>query len=59
MFLLIFYQRPHRMTREQRDDYHARLDKHYMTGTWYAQSAAGTIYVLATVMERVDNDLLW
>ncbi|KAJ7118712.1 CDC45 family [Mycena epipterygia] len=33
--------------------------KHYMAGTWHGQSAAGTIYILATVLERVDNDLLW
>lgn len=30
-----------------------------MTGTWYGQSAASTVYILATVLERVDNDLLW
>ena len=30
-----------------------------MSGTWYGQSASGTIYILATVLERVDNDLLW
>ncbi|KAJ7184280.1 CDC45-like protein [Mycena filopes] len=33
--------------------------KHYMAGTWHGQSAAGTIYILATVLERVDNELLW
>jgi cell division control protein 45 len=47
------------MTRDERDLYAARLQKHYMTGTWYGQSAAGTMYILATVLERVDNDLLW
>ncbi|ETW85742.1 hypothetical protein HETIRDRAFT_310882 [Heterobasidion irregulare TC 32-1] len=52
-------KRPHRISRELRDQYHARLDKHYMTGTWYGQSAASTVYILATVLERVDNDLLW
>lgn len=30
-----------------------------MSGTWYGQSASGTVYILATVLERVDNDLLW
>lgn len=30
-----------------------------MSGTWHGQSASGTIYILATVLERVDNDLLW
>lgn len=39
--------------------YAAQLEKHYMSGTWYGQSASGTIYILATVLERVDNDLLW
>lgn len=48
-----------RMSREQRDDYAARLERHYMAGTWYGQSASGTIFVLATVLERVDNELLW
>ena len=39
--------------------YAARLEKHYMSGTWYGQSATGTVYLLATVLERTDNDLLW
>ncbi|KAI0065481.1 CDC45-like protein [Artomyces pyxidatus] len=51
--------RPPRISREQRDQYHARLDKHYLSGTWFGQSAAGTVYILATVLERVDNNLLW
>lgn len=25
----------------------------------HGQSASGTVYILATVLERVDNDLLW
>lgn len=47
------------MTRDEHDMYSARLEKHYMAGTWHGQSAAGTIYLLATVLERVDNELLW
>jgi cell division control protein 45 len=47
------------MTREQRDRYAARLDKHYGAGTWYGQSASGTIYILATMLERVDSEFLW
>lgn len=47
------------MTREERDHHVARVDKHYTSGTWYGQSAAGTVYILATVLERVDNELLW
>ncbi|KAJ7273195.1 CDC45-like protein [Mycena rebaudengoi] len=52
-------ERPRRMTRDEHDMYSARLEKHYMAGTWHGQSAAGTIYLLATVLERVDNELLW
>ncbi|KAJ8093268.1 DNA replication initiation factor cdc45 [Marasmius tenuissimus] len=51
--------RPRRMTRDERDEHLARLEKHYMAGTWHGQSSSGTIYILATAMERVDNDLLW
>lgn len=47
------------MSREQRDQYYVLLDKYYMSGTWYGQSAAGIVYILATALERVDNDLLW
>ncbi|KAK7449691.1 DNA replication initiation factor cdc45 [Stygiomarasmius scandens] len=52
-------EQPRRMTADERDTYVARLEKHYMAGTWYGQSASGTIYILATSLERVDNDLLW
>jgi cell division control protein 45 len=52
-------QRRPRVSREERDQYFALLDKHYMSGTWYGQSAAGIVYLLATALERVDNDLLW
>ncbi|KAI0273656.1 CDC45-like protein [Gloeopeniophorella convolvens] len=48
-----------RVSREERDQHHARLDKHYMSGTWSGQSVAGIVYLLATALERVDNDLLW
>ncbi|KAI0006057.1 CDC45-like protein [Russula compacta] len=48
-----------RVSREHRDQYYALLDKYYMSGTWYGQSAAGIVYILATALERVDNDLLW
>ncbi|KAG7086638.1 hypothetical protein E1B28_002580 [Marasmius oreades] len=51
--------RPRRMTHDERDEYLTRLEKHYMAGTWHGQSASGTIYILATALERVDNDLLW
>ncbi|KAI0082764.1 CDC45-like protein [Panus rudis PR-1116 ss-1] len=51
--------RPKRISREERDRYAAKLEKYYMSGTWYGQSASGTMYILATAIERVDNDLLW
>ncbi|KAJ7197149.1 CDC45-like protein [Mycena pura] len=51
--------RPRRMTRDEHEMYSVRLEKYYMAGTWHGQSAAGTMYILATVLERVDNELLW
>ncbi len=47
------------MSRDERDEYARCLGKYYMAGTWHGQGAAATIYILATVLERVDNDLLW
>ncbi|OSD08699.1 CDC45-like protein [Trametes coccinea BRFM310] len=50
---------PNRISREERMQHEARLIKYYRSGTWHGQSASGTMYILATVLERVDNDLLW
>ncbi|KAH9901089.1 CDC45-like protein [Cubamyces lactineus] len=50
---------PNRISREERAQHEARLIKYYQSGTWHGQSASGTMYILATVLERVDNDLLW
>ncbi|KAI9569534.1 CDC45 family [Boletus coccyginus] len=50
---------PSRMSREQRATYQAIIEKHYASGSWYSQSASATIYILATVLERADCDLLW
>lgn len=47
------------MSREQRVTYQAVVEKHYGSGSWYSQSASATIYILATVLERADCDLLW
>jgi cell division control protein 45 len=47
------------MLKEDRDEHLQRMDKYYMSGTYYGQSASGAIYILATVLERTDNDLLW
>lgn len=57
VFILI--QGTDRPSREQVDQYNRRLDKHERSGYWYGQSTAGTVYILATVLERVDNDFLW
>lgn len=51
--------KPKRMTQDQYDDHAARVEKHYASGTFYGQAASSTVYVLATILERVDNDLLW
>ncbi|KAG6379052.1 CDC45 family [Boletus reticuloceps] len=48
-----------RMSREQRASYETVVEKHYASGSWYSQSASATIYILATVLERADCDLLW
>lgn len=48
-----------RLSREQRDTYHELIAKYYGGGSWYGQSASATMYILATVLERVDCDLLW
>lgn len=41
------------------DMHRARLDKYERAGYSYGQSTAGMVYILATVLERVDNDFLW
>lgn len=48
-----------RLSRGDREVHTRRIQKHYTAGTWFGQSASGTMYVLATVLERVDNELLW
>lgn len=47
------------MTRDEYDDYMTRLEKYYGNGTWYAQASCSIVYILATLLERGDNDLLW
>ncbi|KAF9001890.1 CDC45 family [Cyathus striatus] len=49
----------HRMPREERLRFSQRLAKHYMSGVWHGQSVSGVVYVLATILERADNDFLW
>jgi cell division control protein 45 len=55
----LIYQAPKRLTRAEREDHEDRLRKYYMSGSWHGQSASGTVYILANILERVDNDLLW
>ncbi len=35
------------------------IQKHYGSGTFYGQAASSTVYILATVLSRTDNDFLW
>ncbi|KAI0810937.1 CDC45-like protein [Irpex lacteus] len=51
--------KPQYTPRDERDRLRAILNRHSETGTSHAQSASGTIYLLATVLERTDTDLLW
>ncbi|GLB35082.1 putative CDC45-like protein [Lyophyllum shimeji] len=52
-------ERTDRMPRDEYLAHRARVDKYFHGGSSYGQSASATIYVLASVLERVDNDLLW
>ncbi|KAG6917784.1 hypothetical protein DXG01_001056 [Tephrocybe rancida] len=48
-----------KMSREEYKFHQDTVTNYYNSGTSHAQSASATIYILATVLERVDNDLLW
>ncbi|KAK8849506.1 hypothetical protein IAR55_004840 [Kwoniella newhampshirensis] len=52
-------ERPRRLPRAVRDAHYDRIQRYYESGTSYGQSVALTIYLLATVLERADNDILW
>ncbi|KZT42017.1 cell division control protein 45 [Sistotremastrum suecicum HHB10207 ss-3] len=45
--------------REARELHEKIINKHYSVGTWYGQAASGIVYALATVLERIDNEILW
>ena len=47
------------MTEDEYEEYTSTLEKYYSSGTFHGQAASSIVYVLATVLERVDNDLLW
>ncbi|WVQ79395.1 hypothetical protein IAT38_001492 [Cryptococcus sp. DSM 104549] len=51
--------RPRKLTRAARDAHDDRIRRYYDAGTSVGQSVALTIYLLATVLERADNDILW
>ncbi|KAG6874268.1 hypothetical protein C0995_001493 [Termitomyces sp. Mi166 len=48
-----------RISREEYKSHEDTVKAYYKGGTTHGQSAAASIYILATVLERVDNDLLW
>ncbi|KDR81482.1 hypothetical protein GALMADRAFT_89457 [Galerina marginata CBS 339.88] len=48
-----------RISPEEYEGYQKRLHRYYSTGTSHGQSAASTIYILATLLGRADNDFLW
>ena len=47
------------MPRAIRDAHYDRIQRYYESGTSFGLSVAHTLYVLATVLEKADNDLLW
>lgn len=50
---------PKRMTAKQRKQHRSKLDRYHKAGSFYGQSVAGQMYVLATNLQRTDNDALW
>ena len=50
---------PQRMSRKQRRTLNARINKYYNSGTYHGQSIANLVFLLATMLDRVDNDILW
>ena len=50
---------PRRLPRAVRQAHYDRIQKYYDSGTSSGMSVSQTIYLLATVLERADNDLLW
>ncbi|KAG5717968.1 Cell division control protein 45 like protein [Termitomyces sp. T112] len=53
------HDRSDRITRQEYKDHEETVKAYYKGGTTHGQSAAAVMYILATVLERVDNDLLW
>lgn len=47
------------MSRKERKQHRSKLDRYHRAGTFYGQSVAGQMYILATLLQRTDNDTLW
>ena len=56
---LMHHRQAYQVSHEEHARCLRRLEKYYSSGSWHGQSAASTIYILATILERVDNDFLW
>ncbi|BEI83339.1 hypothetical protein CcaverHIS002_0312070 [Cutaneotrichosporon cavernicola] len=52
-------ERPRKMPRAVREAHVERVSRYYEAGTSFGMSVAQTVYLLATELERADNDLLW
>jgi len=50
---------PKRLSRKERKQHKSKLDRYHRAGTFYGQSVAGQMYILATLLQRTDNDALW
>lgn len=59
MGILLYLNRFIQPSAEEFDRARDLVDKHYRSGLYYGQSASSTVYILATLLERVDNDFLW
>ncbi|KAL1408302.1 DNA replication initiation factor cdc45 [Vanrija albida] len=52
-------RRSTRMAPAARDAHARRIENYYNAGTSFGMSSAQVVYLLATLLERADNDLLW
>ncbi|KDE05348.1 hypothetical protein MVLG_04263 [Microbotryum lychnidis-dioicae p1A1 Lamole] len=52
-------QEPQALSKTQRRRFRARIDKYYTAGTFFGQSVAGQVFVLAVLLERADTDAVW
>ncbi|KAA1107095.1 hypothetical protein PGT21_002017 [Puccinia graminis f. sp. tritici] len=52
-------KKPAGLTRRERNRFRSRLRKYYDSGTSFGQSVASQIYLLITLKNAEDNELLW